>query len=406
MDNTVLCEHLANEMCDLDLDSALEEKGLNPNFILSLLELPQDVFQLFVEDTGGDNNNVGNHSQPIEVPANNTNSGTLDFGEGTSAQSSLSGTGNSLPSLSSSVSSSISSDMYLLSDFPSSQEVLSEVGNKDFGTDDPDRGIQFAIDAVVDEEDNSKTVIKNVTEATYPSLFDMDFQQEIRNDLSDPTLDNSISSNLEAEQEIYTYSFDHPTQVCPGPIQVQETLDPFVESMDNDKTITKLDAAPLSLPTRPSIKDHLAYTCMDGRSETSDLTTINRDAIGRPNEDDEQAPRTKSRAQKKGSRTSRSRSSKSIGSLDGSLSRLSIEPSHSEGSIGVPKMKKKRNRQPPPHNVVHFLWDLLANAKYNKKVIRWLNRKHGTFKIEDKDEITNLWAAKTLKPKVTYNNFA
>ncbi|XP_040583151.1 uncharacterized protein [Lepeophtheirus salmonis] len=53
-----------------------------------------------------------------------------------------------------------------------------------------------------------------------------------------------------------------------------------------------------------------------------------------------------------------------------------------------------------------FLALILKEREYNPSTLRWVDKKSGTFKVEDQDKIAELWAIMKKKKKFCYGNFS
>ncbi|CAN0432827.1 unnamed protein product [Lampetra planeri] len=61
---------------------------------------------------------------------------------------------------------------------------------------------------------------------------------------------------------------------------------------------------------------------------------------------------------------------------------------------------------PQPIHLWQFLWELLLNPCDGSRLIRWLNRDKGIFKIEDSVEVARLWGIRKNRPAMNYDKLS
>ncbi|XP_078453398.1 uncharacterized protein LOC144720469 [Lampetra planeri] len=84
--------------------------------------------------------------------------------------------------------------------------------------------------------------------------------------------------------------------------------------------------------------------------------------------------------------------------------------SHTEGPPPTRAPELPPRAQPPvPPQPIHlwqFLWELLLNPCDGSRLIRWLNRDKGIFKIEDSVEVARLWGIRKNRPAMNYDKLS
>nr|XP_032805338.1 uncharacterized protein LOC116940113 [Petromyzon marinus] len=82
---------------------------------------------------------------------------------------------------------------------------------------------------------------------------------------------------------------------------------------------------------------------------------------------------------------------------------------HTEGPPPTRAPELPRAQPPVPPQPIHlwqFLWELLLNPRDGSRLIRWLNRDKGIFKIEDSVEVARLWGIRKNRPAMNYDKLS